>query len=405
MNRKQMFNLQNIINKLFFCLVLLFPFYLLCMETMTADYFEVPKPTGEYAVGTQVFYLTDFNRIDPETNKSRQLVMQAWYPAAGNLDKPSSPYAYEALKVWKRDLLNEGYAEAIVNKLDLIRTYAVSDAPVLSDKAPYPVIVFGHGYGMARGLYSTLCEEIASHGYIVCMVMHTYATELTRFADGTETELLRKRSLELVMDCFVDIEFMIDSAQNGAFNELTQFCDYKNIGMIGHSLGGVIAPHVCRLDTRVKAGISLDGPLWGSTATKPICKPFMFMIAPTFYEMFGDEEAFVFSGMTTKEEFINLLNLEMFCQKNCANSYKIILKGAEHNAFSDAAIWVNFLEKILQEEVSLDVGKIDGTKAVEITRAYICSFFNRYLKGQSNSLLDEKDKTYVNDVEFSSWTE
>ena len=66
---------------------------------------------------------------------------------------------------------------------------------------------------------------------------------------------------------------------------------------------------------------------------------------------------------------------------------------------------MNFLEKILQEEVSLDVGKIDGTKAVEITRAYICSFFNRYLKGQQNSLLDEKDKTYVNDVEFDSWTE
>jgi len=129
------------------------------------------------------------------------------------------------------------------------------------------------------------------------------------------------------------------------------------------------------------------------------------MIAPTFYEMFGDEEAFVYSGMTTKEEFINSLNLEMFCQKNGADSYRIILKEAEHNAFSDAAIWVNFLERILHEEVDLGVGKIDGIRAVEVTRAYICSFFDRYLKGQSNSLLDEKDKTYANDVEFSSWTD
>jgi dienelactone hydrolase len=396
---------SRILPKLYtsFCLILLTHFCLFGEEATRVEYFEVPKPTGAYNVGTQVFYLTDYSRIDPETNKSRQLVMQAWYPTAGKLDKPLSPYAYEAIKVWKRDLLKEGYTEAAANNLDLIRTYAVSDAPVLFDKDPYPVIIFGHGYGMARGLYSTLCEEMASHGYVVCMVMHTYAAELTRFADGTETEVLRKRSLELVMDCFRDVEFMMDSVQKGALNELTRLCDFKNIGMVGHSLGGVIAPHVCREDSRVKAGISLDGPLWGVNATEPLHKSFMFMIAPTFYEMFGDEEAFVFSGMATQEQFINSLNLEVFCQKNDAPSYRIILKDAEHNIFSDAAIWVEFLEKILREEVDLDTGKIDGMKAIEITRAYICGFFDKYLKEKPNNLFDKENKTFSSDIEFSSW--
>ena len=38
--------------------------------------FILPQPTGQYAVGTKLFELTDTTRRDPETSKPRELVVQ-----------------------------------------------------------------------------------------------------------------------------------------------------------------------------------------------------------------------------------------------------------------------------------------------------------------------------------------
>ena len=130
--------------------------------------FVFPQPTGKYAVGTNLFYWTDLTRKDPETNKPRELVVQVWYPAEGKMGSLTAPYTYEGLADFKKD-----EADATKEKIDLIRTHAISDALPVSEKGTlYPLIVFGHGYGMSRGQYSFFCEEIASHGYIVAMVMH-----------------------------------------------------------------------------------------------------------------------------------------------------------------------------------------------------------------------------------------
>lgn len=388
--------------KSFFKSAILFLLFPACLLGMEQKYFEFPKPTGEYAVGTQVIELVDTKRNDPETKKLRKLVMQAWYPIEGKLDKPTTPYAYEKLKVMKKGCIEYGLAKDKINQFDLIRTYAVPNAQVLKNKSPYSVIVFAHGYEAARGQYSSLCEDIASQVYIVFMVMHTYMTSLTRFEDGTETEILRKQGIQNFVDCPADIEFMINSAQNGAaFKDLTQWCDFKNIGIVGHSLGGMMASHICRQDSRVKAGISLDGPLYGPNATKPFYKPFMFMIAPTFYEMFGDDEGLAITGLT-KEEFAKYL--DMFCKANGSGSCKIVLKNAQHCTFGDDVLLAGFLKKIFNiDDIKTTTGTVDGVKAIEIIRAYICNFFDKYLKGQQSPLLDEKNKKYSDDVEFKVW--
>jgi hypothetical protein len=179
--------------------LVLFP-HLLCVSG-TSEYFNFPRPTGRFAIGTKIFYETDYARIDSETGRSRQLVMQIWYPREGKLDGPTSHYAYEALKVLKADLVESGCdAKVIGEQLELIRTHAVFDAQLSHEGSLYPVIIFGHGYGTPRGLYSALCEELSSQGYVVCMVMHTYASGLTRFSDGTESDYMRERGSELVSD-------------------------------------------------------------------------------------------------------------------------------------------------------------------------------------------------------------
>lgn len=371
------------------------------VESAAAKYFEFPRPTGQYAVGTRVIELTDTNRQDPETEKDRRLIMQAWYPAEGNMDVPTYPYTYEMLRTLKKKLAEDNAPEELVEQLDSIRTYAVQDAQVLAKESQYPIVIFAHGYATARGEYTSLCEDIASHGYVVLMVMHTYMMEMTRFQDGSEVESIRDRSPEGIMECYTDIEFMLNNVQSGAFKDLTHVCDFKNIGIVGHSLGGMMANHTSRMDSRVKAGISLDGPLFGPGAKEPPHKPFMFMLAETFNDMFGDEEGLKFADMSA-EEFATCI--DTFCQRNGVNSYKIILKNSEHCTFSDCPIIVNVLKEIFKtDDIHLGAGTIDGLIAIEIIRSHIINFFDKYLKGQASPLLDGRDKRYAEYVEFNSW--
>lgn len=374
----------------------------------TPSTFEFPRPTGQYAIGTKVIELTDASRQDPETGNARELVIQIWYPADGKPGKATTPYAYEALKSFTIGMESE-MAKLLMQHSNVC-THAIPGAmPLINEETQYPFIIFGHGYGVSRGLYSFLCEEIASHGYIVAMVMHTYVTQVTRFADRREivvdVESMRKKGPALLETCFTDIEFMLNQASSGAFGGITPICNFNNIGIIGHSLGGIMASQVCKCDARVKAGISLDGPLYKPNAMVPLHKPFMFMIAPTFYDGYDYEENLAIIGMT-KSEFDQSFaqSIETFCQKNAAPSYKILLKDAEHSTFTDATVLTRFAKEIFNtKDIDLCAGTIDGIKATHIIRSYVVGFFDTHLKGELSPLLDGRDKQYAADVDFNSW--
>jgi len=59
--------------------------------------------------------------------------------------------------------------------------------------------------------------------------------------------------------------------------------------------------------------------------------------------------------------------------------YLVTVKGAVHNSFSDMPL-------ITPERFS-NV-KIDGARALTITNAYILAFFDRYLRGRPQRLLE-----------------
>src|SRR5579872_1654938 len=59
-------------------------------------------------------------------------------------------------------------------------------------KEKYPLILFSHGLGGTyNGMtYTNLCKNIASHGYVVASVSHTYACKPIQFPDGTQSPYL-----------------------------------------------------------------------------------------------------------------------------------------------------------------------------------------------------------------------
>ncbi len=74
------------------------------------------------------------------------------------------------------------------------RTHAHSDATLLNQEQPYPVLFFSHSFGSNRGQSQFQVAELASHGYIVIAIDHTYYSPGTVFADG-QTQELRQSSL------------------------------------------------------------------------------------------------------------------------------------------------------------------------------------------------------------------
>jgi predicted dienelactone hydrolase len=137
--------------------------------------FRLPKPTGPYPVGTTILYLTDTSRIEdaaPVAGLPREIAVQLWYPAGPSSNR-FAPYREP-----RETNLFSSYES-------VIHTNSRLDAPVADATAPFPVILFNHGWGGRRTYDTFLTEELASHGYFVASIDHTYNARQVAFPDGT----------------------------------------------------------------------------------------------------------------------------------------------------------------------------------------------------------------------------
>ncbi len=163
---------------------------LLSVTTATAQWaVKLPQPTGPDAVGASRFSLVDTAR--PETftddpSDHRELLIRVWYPAKPAPGAQPEPF-------WGRETQEIATRMAEFMRLpkgafdDLVRvpSHAYADAPLAKSRSAYPVLVFSHGY--IPGLISqntAQMEELASHGYIVVSIGHTYETLVNIFPDG-----------------------------------------------------------------------------------------------------------------------------------------------------------------------------------------------------------------------------
>jgi dienelactone hydrolase len=136
-----------------------------------------------------------------------------------------------------------------------------------------PLIVFSHGGISTKTSNVSLYAELASHGYIVASIDHTYHALNTKidgksiFIDsGYLRELNAENSRENIENSYAlfqawmglrtgDINFVIDY-----FAENAAMVDPERIGVAGHSLGGSAALGVARQRSDVKAVLALESP-------------------------------------------------------------------------------------------------------------------------------------------------
>jgi dienelactone hydrolase len=217
----------------------------------TLTRFTLPRPSGPHPVGVTRRHLVQRGRPDPwHPQADRELMISIWYPARLSL-RPRARYL-DPLVAAKYTA--DGVIGVPANTVDWAapRVTARVDAPRAGRE--HPVLVYAPGGGNSRALGTVLVEDLASHGYVVVTVDHTYETPIEfpggRLVDaglpGNPPDI--EAAKRLFMDTReADIRFVLDELR------LTR------VGLLGHSAGGVIATRVMRADQRVVAGVNMDG--------------------------------------------------------------------------------------------------------------------------------------------------
>jgi dienelactone hydrolase len=239
--------------------------YFVPAELSASESRRVPAPTGTYAIGTRVLHKTDNARVDTlsATGELRALSLRFWYPA--NIGKCRAA-AYASPAVWSV------LSKLAGMRLPAVATNSCANAPILAGF--YPVVVFSHGLTGTFTDYTFLFEDLASRGYVVASVDHTYDASAVDLGDGriarsrfgsyltrvAPLDELEARQLEATR--LGDIRFVLDELERLQNQPDSPFAGHLNVAAMavaGHSFGGLTALEALHFDSRLRAAVALEG--------------------------------------------------------------------------------------------------------------------------------------------------
>lgn len=332
----------------------------------------VPPVVGSRTVGTRVLRMLDSSRPDPFAvdGRRRELLVRFWYPSPRL--QTCQPAAYASPRAWAY------FSQLTGLPLPDVTTNSCQDAPVAS--GAHPVVVFTPGYTATFTDYTFLLEDLASRGYVIASIDHTYEATAVEFPDGrliqsavgshfNDTYRLDGQTLSLVLATrYADLEFVVNELERmnatpgGPFSGKL---DTSRIGLMGHSLGGEAALAGLQHDPRFQAGVLLEGTIADESVT-PTSTPVLILAAGRG-ERWNENECSLWSNLTGPHLAVNL-------------------KGGEHLTPTDA-IWL--------AKSAILTGPMGPDRTVAAIRDYVAAFFDESLRGKSrNPLLDGPSLIY-----------
>ncbi|GII94876.1 alpha/beta hydrolase family protein [Sinosporangium siamense] len=351
----------------------------------------LPHPSGDQAIGTHSMHLVDESRTDPWTSEGpRELMVSVTYPArkTGGLTRAPHMLPGAAADFDKHSAPDSlGINPGIIDWAGT-RAHSWQGAPV-KGSGKRPVLVFSSGFALPRAFGTVLVEELASRGYVVVSVDHTYEAGQVEFPDGrVERTKAKQDDMEDIVKSFdtrvADMKFVLDTITDlgegknpdrggRAIPEgLSGALDTSRIGMLGFSLGGAAAGQVALDDKRVDAGVDLDGMFFGTVAKKGLAKPFLIMGADTE------------SDATWKE----------FRKNHRGWNRELRLTGATHGSFSDFQALFPQIARKLGLNVPDAVGTVDPKRSIAAQGTYVGAFFDLHLKNKPTRLFDGPSRKY-----------
>mgnify|MGYP001791339805 CR=1 FL=1 len=354
--------------------------------------FKLPKTTGSYKVGTQDLFLKT-NReevITSTTTDKRELTIKVWYPSNDNRETKD----YYIDKAGRYGFAKKyGFPNSTFNYLDKIEIEVYKNINVAEER--FPVLIFSHGYHSKANGYYALLSEIASHGFIIFAINHTYESTGSHFPDDSMKYFSYEFAHKIEKDSWNTIEPSIKSFQqnmtfenrhpivrksltsyfvkdiikrwaediNSVTAKLNEYnsegffenrLDLNKIGVFGHSRGGAAAGEALLVNNKIKAGANLDGVQWGQIVDTTFQKPFLFL------------------SSDWPEKHPNY-NKHAYINKSTSYFYDAKILQSGHSNFMDIPFMIP-LQSINES------GNINPELAINISRKLVIAFFKKHLK-------------------------
>lgn len=347
----------------------------------------LPKPTGEYAVGTFTYTVKDDRKEIMRQGGMRSVAARVYYPVLRESVKGLTK------AVALSDNMLKGFKDTFKVVPDFRKNPEsnLTECYLNANRIPgkkFPLIMFNHAYSSYREGNCCLCTELASNGYVVISVDHSHESVCSEFDDGTVLffdKTIKKKMYEAMIGGIITMiklvrakgsdeelaqkfdeaqrkycKFMMErlpewikdneAALEYAKKELSDMIDFaKGVGVSGHSMGGDTAYALCVRNEDFVCGINLDGALFGDYTNDILRRPFMQV------------------SCKNNENVVNRVYI-----RHTEPVYKVLFRDMTHIGFADV------IKYILP--IKLLVGKLDADVLHENLCKCHLEFFDTYLK-------------------------
>jgi predicted dienelactone hydrolase len=365
----------------------------------------------------------------------RELMVRVWYPAEVAPESEPEPYFTKAEVGPMSEVLGPlAPVPWFFTHATLVTTNSHRGAQLSSAKSRYPVLVFSHGYTSFSAQNTSLTEELASHGYVVFSLAHTYDGAAI-FPDGrapglgkhitawTEESLedseqayeewtqwieekdQHKRRLQLEemiqrerernaedlgtglswgvwLEDRIRFFAVLKELQSGTRpSPFTGRLALDRVGLFGMSFGGATAAEVCHIHPGCTAAINLDGghsfgvdsTLFDGESSKPLMM------------LYASDGTVPTPSAANPDDFQahNDFHYETVATRGLRSDViRIRLDGTSHLHISDMSLMIRFVPGL--------ASPTPGKRIAEILNRYCLAFFNEFVKeeGARSPLLD-----------------
>ncbi|NXN99975.1 PAFA acetylhydrolase, partial [Rhinopomastus cyanomelas] len=358
-------------------------------SSSAAKFYRIPEGKGPHSVGC-----TDLMT----ENEAEGSFLRLYYPACDGAGGEEAPWIpdreyYQGLS----DFLN---MYRVVGER-LFQYYVGSvTCPAKSNAAfkpgeRYPLLIFSHGLGAFRTIYSAICIEMASQGFLVAAVEHrdesasaTYYCKkkepqqepaasvekewiyYRKLKTGEEERGLRHRQVQQrAHECIRALNLILKiSAGEEVTNVLRSDFDWSSlkgavdpgrVAVMGHSFGGATVIESLSKDARFRCGVALDAwmlPVGDAIYQDSVQQPLLFI----------NSEKFQWAD--------NVLKMQQLSSGD-ADKKMITIKGSVHQSFPD----FTFVSGEIVGRFFKLKGEIDPTEAIDISNHASLAFLQKHL--------------------------
>lgn len=242
----------------------------------------LPAPTGMRQIGRTTIEVPESAATlaadQSESDAHRSVSVSLWYPAEPGVDSPTALYWYS-----NRELPTGAQRYAISR----VRTHTHPEATVALD-SQFPLLLFSPDEGKYGADYTSIIEDLVSHGFIVAAVDHPPRPTVSKsaaadkaHANDVDMNHMRSRVRELQ-----DTLNWITQWNSDAENPLAGRVDLGRVGVFGNGIGGITAAELSMVDSRVQATANLNGhvrclPFVPNAEDRGTRQPFLYITQET----------------------------------------------------------------------------------------------------------------------------